>query len=955
MALPLIFAFVLTLLPFGLLEYNQHQRSLIQHERELLQWEHKAGNYLQIFKSLWSVELQIKYRQFRLKRARLRAGLSADFTGAQFQSDLRAAFPKKLLPSFVYAGVYKPSSGMQMFSGPGFNNQKQRFFKKILEVLASEDVLTGSELASMNGLVRGAFGEVIDFNLLKNFRRGKVSRVMFEGAMNLLYWDEIPAPDGSSLVFLQLFQPGDMDRLPLMRLVANSLSAGNPDICSVLVPLEFTGKERVPVFDSYVPIEQRQRMLGLFERMAGKAMERDHLVPAGKFVDHQGVRIFRDFIDYAVPYEIWVLSRNNPEMNLREPVVSFLLRLFFFSGWILVFSKVLISGHPVGISLKNWLTLTFVVVGILPLAVFFVAGIFQINSALFRREQETVKDALQRLEEADASGEVIMAQFRDACRQWTSEPVWVKNISAWDSSAWEKAVTHIQTRFASAGLDIGAIYVYPPDLAGVKDRCFVMPGPNNLPEQEQQTHEFYLSWIRKAYFKLVPELMTGIEPEMSIFHGRTGQEVLRIFLSNRGDVEFVDMDDEKQLIYFNNILENGRPRNWYFFRFDVARIFVDYLCETIKSLQKIHSENFYAIVVLDKNELRMVFPQSSSKEAGLINQAAGKMIDLVAVTRSQLIELTDEKLIISYPCAKSGLAVLVNIVYFSAIRYASFKQELTLSIVVILMAIPVLVISRLTAGYLVNPLLGVENGLKKIADEDYSVKLHLRRDDELGVMTRAFDHMVEGLKERRNLGRFVSATLDQQISHTETESKVGLENRIGAVLCSDIRSFTTISEANDVRDVVLMLNDHLAAMSECVHSCGGQVEQFIGDAILAVFHGKSLDAACEKALAASIAMMRRHQEICILRKQQGQFVYAIGVGIEAGQLLCGTVTAGLRSDYAVVGTARNAAEELESRSRDGRLTRIIVSPQVFQLVNSHEFVLHADGENYELKELEAKA
>ena len=954
MVLPLVFAFVLTMLPFGLLEYSQHQRSIIQHERELLQWEHRAGNYLQVFKSLWSIELQIRYRLFQLKRARQHAGFSKDFSANQFQADLRAAFPENLLPMAVYAGVYHKNSGIRMMSGPGFTSQKQRFFKRILEGLASEHAETVDELKSLNSLVRGAFGDVIDFHLLKNYRRGKVSRVMFSGAMHLIFWDFIEAPDRSRLVYLQLFAPGPINRLAVMQKVANSLSQRNSDVCSVLMPLEFSGESATPVFDEHVPLEQRQRILSLCERMNHKPLERDRLVPAGKFVNYDGIRMLRDFIDYAVPYEIWVLNRENPEMNLKEPAISFLLRLFFFSSWILVFSKVLITGRPIGISLKNWLNLTFIVVGILPLAVFFVSGIFQIDSTLFRREQEAIKDAMQRLEEADASGEVILTEFRDACRQWTSEKTWVENISLWDESAWEKAVANIHKRFAAAGLNIGAVYVYPPDKSGAEPRFFVMPDPENSPEAEAQTHAFYHSWIRKAYFALTPEMMEGVEPEMSIFHGRTGREILRIFLSNRGDVEFVDLGDEKQMIYQNFILVDGKPRNWYFFRFDVNRIFENYLRETVKSLQKISSESFYGIVFFDQGEARMAFPAPGSKEAGLINNAAGRMVDMVAVTRSQLVDLTDDQLTITYPCAKSGAAVLVNLVYFTALRAEAFRQELLLSIVVLLMAIPVVAISRLTSGYLVAPLVGVENGLKKIADEDYSVKLHLRRDDELGVLTRAFDQMVEGLKERRNLGRFVSATLDLQVSRNDSEEYGGLENRIGAVLCSDIRAFTTISENNEVRDVVTMLNEHLEAMSECIRSCDGLIEQFIGDAVLAVFHGQTLEEASKKALAAGTAMMRCHQEIIRQRQAQGRFAYLIGVGIEAGQLLSGTVTAGQRRDYTVVGVARNTAEELESRSRTGRFTRIIVSPQVFQLVDNYDFVLHVDEENFEVADLEAK-
>ncbi len=955
MALPLVFAFVLTLLPFGLLEYNQHQRSLIRHERELLKWEHKAGNYLQMFKSLWSMELQIRYRLYKMKQARQSQGLDRNFSGSQFQADLRGVFPQKLLPVAVYAGIYEGGKGVRMLTGEGFYAQKQRFFKRILEALASPASFKDEEVNSLNGLVRGAFGEVIDFNLLKNFRRGKVSRVMFEGTLRLACWDVIEASDGSRLVFIQLFSPGELDRLAIMKLVANRLSTQNPDICSVLMPLEFSDKSRRPVFDDHVPPEQRQRILGLFERINAKPLERDYVVPAGKFVNYQGVRVFRDFIDYAVPYEVWVLSRDNPEINLREPAVSFLLRLFFFAAWILVFCKVIISGHPVGVSLKDWLTLTFIVVGILPLAVFFVAGIFQIDSTLFRNEQEAIKDALQRLEEADASGEVILSDFREACRRWTREKEWVENISAWNTSAWEKAVKHIQKRFITAGLNIGAAYIYPPDRSGIKDRLFVMPGPGNKPVEEEQTRLFYQSWIRKSYFLLAPELMTGPEPEMSMFHGRTGREILRVFLSNRGDVEFVDLGDEKQMIYQNFILQDGKPRNWYFFRFDVDRIFENHLLETVKSLQEIYSENFYGIIFLDGIETRMAFPRPGSKAAMLVKHVAGKMIDLGSVTRSQLIEHTDDKLVITYPCAKSGASILVNIVYFTTMRAAAFRQEVVLALVVLLMTIPVIIISRLTAGYLVAPLAGVENGLKKIADEDYSEKLHLQREDELGVLTRAFDQMVEGLKERRNLGRFVSATLDQQVSRTESEENSGLESRIGAVLCSDIRSFTGISEANDVREVVAMLNDHLAAMSECIHSCGGLIEQFVGDAVLAVFHGLTLEEASQKAVTAATAMMQRHREICRQRQEQGRFAYAIGIGIEAGQLLSGSVSAGLRREYTVVGVARNAAEDLESRSRNGRFTKILVSPQVFQLVDNYEFVLHVDEENFELVELEGKA
>lgn len=953
MALPLLFAFILTLLPFGLLEYSQHQRGLIQHERTNTQWEQKAGNYLQLFKSLWSTELQIKHRLFLFKKARQRVGFSEKYSGELFLNDLHKVFPAKYMPEAIYAGVAGKDRELRMFSGPGFTPIKQRFFKKILEGLARNDELSGAELDTLNSLTKGAFGEVIDFSLLKGFRRGKVTRVLFEGLMKHIYWDVIVSANGQRLVYLQVFSVDAADRVTSMRLVADILSMRNPEICSVLVPLEFADKKLEPVFDSQVPKAQKLRVLELFNSIKNESLARDNLVPAGKFVDYQGVRILRNFIDYAVPFEVWILSRADPEVDLREPFVGFLLRLFFFAGWLLVFCKVLISGHPVGISLKSWLNLTFIVVGILPLAVFFVAGIFHIDSAAFRREQEAVKDALRQLEEADASGEVILAEYRDACRRWTQNKEWMADMIQWNEPAWERAIGRIQVKFAEAGLKVGAVYVYPPDIAGVKDRCFPLPGIGNSLELEQGRQTFYSSWIKKAYYKVAPEMMNGPEPEMAIFSGKTGQKVIRVFLANRGDIEFIDLDDEKQFIFQDYILENGKPHNWYFFRFDITQVFEEYLRDTVSSLQRIYSENLYSIAVVKNGETRIVFPDLKTKDFAVISRAAGHLMELAAVTRTMLIEQSEDKLIITYPCVKSGSSILTNVVFFSGFRSTAYQQELILTIIVLLMAIPVFLIARLTADYLVSPLMGVENGLRKIAVEDYSISLHLNRDDELGTLTRAFDHMVEGLRERRNLGRFVSAALDKHIAQSEQTEQHGLENRPGAVLCSDIRAFTTLSESNDVRDIVAMLNEHLTDMSECVRAHGGLVEQFIGDAILAVFHGQTLREASEKAIDAGVAMMRRHQEINMRRSNEGKFNYGIGVGIEAGQLLSGVVTAGARSDYTVVGIARTTAEELEATSRHGRFTRIIVSPQVHELAENYSFMQHSDGENFELASLES--
>lgn len=954
MALPLVFSFILTLMPFGLLEYNQYQRELIQRERALTLWEQDAGNYLQLFKAFWSIESQIKRKMFFFKKARLRAGFSEKYNGSRFIADLRCFFTEKYMPEFMYAGLIdKSGHGLQLFSGSGFSRLKQRFFGRILENLARESELTNTEMSAFNGMVRGAFGDNVDFELLKSFRRGKVSRVLFEGSMKLLFWDILENSNGSKVIYLQLFSPKVVDRTTSMRFAADVLSARNSRISSVLVPLEFANKKLKPIFDSTVPDGHRLAINRLYAEISGQWLKRDQVLPAGKFITHNGVRIMRDFIDHSVPYEIWVLSRGDISYSQNSSYIAFLLRLFFFAGWVLVFARVFITGQPVGISLKSWLTLTFMVVGILPLGVFFVAGIFHVDSSAFRREQEAVKDSLQRLEEADTSGEIILAQYRDACRRWTQEKSWLQDLAKWDESAWEKAVQRLQPKLKEAGLKVGAVYVYPPDIAGVKDRFFILQGSNIKPAREQRMQKFYLDWIRKSYFNLCPEVMVGNEPDLPIFQGQTGREILRYFLSNRGDVEFLDLDDFKQFLFQDYILVNGVPRNWYFFRFDISKVFEDYLKETVISLQHIYSDSLYAIALIENTEAKVIFPERKSKDFQVVQKVAGHLIEQAAMTRSKVIQQTDDSLVVVYPCVKSGSSVLANVVFFSAFRAAAYAQELILTIVVLLMSVPVFLMSRLAADYLVSPLLGVEGGLKKIADENYSIKLSLNREDELGILTDAFDRMVAGLKERLYLGRFVSATLDEHVTKSVETEHQGLESRFGAVLCSDIRSFTTLSEKYQIRDIVAMLNEHLTGMSECIRQHNGFVEQFVGDAVLAVFHASSLKEASQNAVEAAIAMILRHQEINRKRYADGLFSYEIGIGIESGQLLSGIISAGERREYAVVGIARNTAEQLEASSKMGRFTKIVVSPQVYELVDGFKFVKLADDENWEIASLEA--
>jgi len=951
MALPLIFAFVLTLLPFGLLEYNQQQRNKIQSERAITSWEQSAGNYLQLFRSIWSLEAQINRRFFLLHKNL--AGLQKDrqIDAASFMSDLQKAFPKEFMPQNIYAGVVnKDGRSVNMFGGSGYTAVKQRFFKRILDGLGRQkDSFNSSELSSLNAAVRGTFGDILDFELLKNQRAGKISAAVYGGRPVLVLWDTTTIASRQKIVYLMLFSPDAISRIGSMQLASKLLGRKYAKVSSVLVPLKQASPELKPIFDGFLDDEHCKTVMQCLSEFEKGELNRDKLFPPGKFVDYRGLRIMREFIDYAVPYEIWILSRGQFTGEQQEPFISFVLRLFFYTVWILIFAKVLISGNPVGISLKAWLSLTFMAVGVLPLVVFYVAGLFHVDSSAYRREQEAIKNALQQLEEADASGEALLADYHSFCQRQENDPEWAAKMTDWNHASWDDAIGKLQARFIANGLQLDAVYVYPPDVASITGKMVSFPESEFTEQREKSTFDFYGGWIRKAYYSIAPEIMVGEEPELQMFKGRSGKEMMRYFLSNRGDIEFVDFSEDKFFLYQNFLLRDGKIRNWYVFRISISRIFKRYLRESIFNLQNIYSENIYAIAEMNGSKSTTVFPSPRSKDALMMKQAADHLIELVAVTKTGIIEQNDDHLVVVYPCIKSGPFILANLVFFKNFRVRAFHQEMILSFIVILMAIPVFLISRLTAEYLVSPLMNVEIGLRKVSAEDYSQKLGLKREDELGKLTLAFDKMVEGIKERRNLGRFVSASLDQQVARDDKAGHKGMEGRFGAILCSDIRSFTTLSESYPVRDIVFMLNEHLAAMSSCIKETNGMVEQFVGDSIIAVFYGESLGDASNKAVGAALTMISRHRQINVLREQQGKFCYEFGIGIDAGHLLSGTVKAGNRFEYLVVGDARVRAEALEARSKQGRHTRVIASEKVFALTRGlYDYTRLGEGPEYEL-------
>ncbi len=149
------------------------------------------------------------------------------------------------------------------------------------------------------------------------------------------------------------------------------------------------------------------------------------------------------------------------------------------------------------------------------------------------------------------------------------------------------------------------------------------------------------------------------------------------------------------------------------------------------------------------------------------------------------------------------------------------------------------------------------------------------------------------------------------------------ESREVAVLFSDIRGFTALSEVARAEDVVALLNSYFSKQVEVIFRHGGTLDKFIGDAIMA-FWGAPVATGnhAEQAVAAAIDMSAALED---LRGQLGELgaELEIGIGIHSGRAVVGFIGSADRLDYTVIGDTVNLASRIEGLTKG--IARVLVS------------------------------
>jgi len=190
------------------------------------------------------------------------------------------------------------------------------------------------------------------------------------------------------------------------------------------------------------------------------------------------------------------------------------------------------------------------------------------------------------------------------------------------------------------------------------------------------------------------------------------------------------------------------------------------------------------------------------------------------------------------------------------------------------------------------------------------------------------------------LRRYVPQTLVDRVSDDSIDPKKLMvpQSLEVTMLVADLRGFTAISEKLTPEAVVEMLGEYHTAMLGAVDASGGIVDKFLGDGILVVFGlparpdaAPPLDQGAAAAVQCAAAMLFRLGALNEKRRTEGREPLAMGIGIHTGPVVAGTIGAGGRREFTVIGDAVNTASRLEGLTKSAQSPVLVSGATVSRL------------------------
>lgn len=220
-------------------------------------------------------------------------------------------------------------------------------------------------------------------------------------------------------------------------------------------------------------------------------------------------------------------------------------------------------------------------------------------------------------------------------------------------------------------------------------------------------------------------------------------------------------------------------------------------------------------------------------------------------------------------------------------------------------------LSSLLARSFIAPIRALQETTERVAAGDLRTRAPVLGGDEIGRLARSFNVALEGLRERDRLHEALDAYVDPVVAERLLDEGPRLEGELREVTVAfiDIRGFTAFAEQATAHEVFTLLNEFYGVVVPVLERYGGSANAFQGDGLLAVFGAPvALTDHADAAVTAAIEVARA------VRQRFGQRLQ-VGIGVNSGTVVAGTIGGGNRVTFTVIGDAVNTAHRVEAITR----------------------------------------
>jgi class 3 adenylate cyclase len=173
---------------------------------------------------------------------------------------------------------------------------------------------------------------------------------------------------------------------------------------------------------------------------------------------------------------------------------------------------------------------------------------------------------------------------------------------------------------------------------------------------------------------------------------------------------------------------------------------------------------------------------------------------------------------------------------------------------------------------------------------------------------------------RNAFGRYLSDEVVSSLLSRPEGLQLGGQQQTVTLLMSDLRGFSSLASQLEPPQVVRLLNNYLGAMADVITRFQGTIDEFIGDAIMALFGAPlSREDDAERAVACAVAMQLAMASVNEQNRRDGLPEVRMGVAVNTGEVIVGNIGSHRRTKYGVVGTHVNLTSRIEAFTLGGQV------------------------------------